>query len=379
MAEFQLPVGCSPELRAQLSALAQAATQDGNARAALDLGNALYQAEAREPAIAWWEKAAKIDRDNPAVWRHLGIGYFNVFRDLEAAKGAFLKAFRLGLPPGNAQVLYERDQLWKRTRERPDARLAELDIYPQLVSQLDSLTLEYAALLNQTGHHRKALELLRSRRFVPWPGEPGLILAQWTRSNIAIGREALWRSAGSGGDPAAALAHFQAVLVPPENLGETWPSLSNHSEPHYWAALAARATGAADTAQQHLSAAAAGTTPPFSNASYWAALTLRELGRPQEARRLFEKLLAFSQTLKTAPAPTPRPITSLTATPPFDDDPQARQTEQALLLEALARHGLNGEDGADRKTARRLLTDILRDNPSHQLAADLLIALDWTP
>ena len=392
MGEINLPAACSPDLRAQVAALAEAAARHpGEASPALELGNALYQAAAREEAITWWEKATKLDRDNPTLWRNLGIAYFNVFHDVEAAKGAYLRAFRLALQAGSvsgetARALYERDQLWKRTRERPDARLMELEKYPELVQQRDDLTIEYAALHNQSTHYAKALEILRSRRFVPWGGGDRPILTQWTRANIALGREALWRSAGSGGDPRRALEHFESVLTPPENLGETWPPQSNQGEAHYWAGLAARATGTPEAAQRHLLAAAetVGDSPqevalPYSDGFYWACLALQELGRPKDARRHFEAMLAFSQTLKNAPAKTLSPLTSLSASPPFDEDPQARQTESSLLLEALARHGLNGEDGADRKTARRLLHDLLRDNPSHQLAADLLVALDWAP
>jgi hypothetical protein len=106
-------------------------------------------------------------------------------------------------------------------------------------------------------------------------------------------------------------------------------------------------------------------------------MAMQVLGRHAEARALFEAMLGYAEELKRTPAKIDSIATSLPAMPLFEEDIQARQMEQALLFEVLARHGLNGENGADRNAARRLLHDLLRDNPSHGLAADLLVALEW--
>jgi Tfp pilus assembly protein PilF len=51
----------------------------------------------------------------------------------------------------------------------------------------------------------------------------------------------------------------------------------------------------------------------------------------------------------------------------FDDDLPARQRTTALFLEAQARLGLG-----QRAAARKLLREVLRRDPNHALAADLL-------
>ena len=57
---------------------------------------------------------------------------------------------------------------------------------------------------------------------------------------------------------------------------------------------------------------------------------------------------------------------------PLDEDWPCRQELHARLLEALARWGLH-----ERKPARRLLGDVLRDEPNHTLAADFMLWLEW--
>ena len=47
------------------------------------------------------------------MWRNLAFAYFNVCEDETKARNAFDRA--LAANPQDARVLYERDQLWKRT------------------------------------------------------------------------------------------------------------------------------------------------------------------------------------------------------------------------------------------------------------------------
>src|SRR5262249_60247233 len=80
--------------------------------------------------------------------------------------------------PADARVLYERDQLWRRIGVLPLQRLAELEKFPQLISLRDDLSVELAALYNQTRQHEKALALIQSRRVPPWGGGGGLVVGR---------------------------------------------------------------------------------------------------------------------------------------------------------------------------------------------------------
>jgi len=79
--------------------------------AAYYLGNLLYDRRRHREAIVLWERAASRNSSYSVVWRNLGIGYFNVTRDSDAARCAFEKALQAN--SGDARVLFERDQLWK--------------------------------------------------------------------------------------------------------------------------------------------------------------------------------------------------------------------------------------------------------------------------
>jgi len=78
-------------------------------------------------------------------------------------------------------------------------------------------------------------------------------------------------------------------------------------------------------------------------------------------------LLDFAADLANRPAKIDYFATSLPTMLLFDDDLQRRQRIHATLLEAQARLGL-GEENA----AVALLRDVLNQDPSHAMAAQLL-------
>jgi hypothetical protein len=95
------------------------------------------------------------------------------------------------------------------------------------------------------------------------------------------------------------------------------------------------------------------------------------LGRAGEARRVFEGMMARSAELRESAAEAGWVRGAV-----FDRDLRAWRLEKAALMEVLARCGLDGP--GDKRTARRLLQDVLQANPSLGEAADLLVAIDWT-
>ncbi|MGC2161829.1 MAG: hypothetical protein WA634_07980 [Silvibacterium sp.] len=107
---------------------------------------------------------------------------------------------------------------------------------------------EQFTLLNQTGEPSTALQLLTSRRFQPWEGGEGLVLAQYVRASLLIGKRLL--QDGYGLD---ASRHFQAALRPPRNLSEAWHLLANASDIYFWIGIAEHTVGNESAAREHLS------------------------------------------------------------------------------------------------------------------------------
>jgi tetratricopeptide (TPR) repeat protein len=206
------------------------------------LGNLLYDKRRYEEAILHWENAAKCNPSFATVHRNLGIAYFNVCQDPDRALSSFEVAFATNRQ--DARVLYERDQLWKRTGRPPQGRLNELLQYSMLVEARDDLSVEVATLLNHVGRPGEALHLLLGRRFQPWEGGEGMVLGQYVRARLLLGRRALDLA-----DPTEARAQFSAALQPPQNLSEAKHLFTNQGDIHYWVGESFHRSGEAENAR----------------------------------------------------------------------------------------------------------------------------------
>ncbi|MBW8864225.1 MAG: DUF5107 domain-containing protein [Verrucomicrobia bacterium] len=342
-----------------------------DARAHYYLGNLLYDRRRHAEAIRHWEASAKLDPGFSTVWRNLGIGYFNVNRQPAKARAAYDRAFRAD--PMDSRLLYERDQLWKRLGEVPARRLRELQRHPVLVRQRDDLSLEFCMLLNQTGRHREADQLLAGRQFQPWEGGEGGPLGQHVRVHLALGRSEL-----AAGNFAVARDHFEKALASPLNLSEARHLLANQSDIHYWFGCALSALGEAKPAREHWLAAARFkgdfqemSVRSFSEMTYFSAMSWRKLDQAHKAAGIFRELLGHARTLQRARARIDYFATSLPTMLLFEDDLQFRQETAALFMQAQAQLGLG-----KRPAARALLQTVLRRDPNHALAADFVRGLN---
>jgi tetratricopeptide (TPR) repeat protein len=340
-------------------------------RAAYYLGNLLYDRRRHREAIALWEQAARRDPSFSTVWRNLGIGYFNVLGDKELSRSAFNKATQAN--PGDARILYEKDQLWKRLGDSPERRLTELEKCSDLVRLRDDLSVELATLYNQTRQHERALSLLASRKFQPWEGGEGLALGQYVRANLALGRQALAQN-----DSLEARRLFEAALRCPENLGEATHLLANQSDVYYFLGSAFDAAGDHTSAQQWFERAARQkgdfqqvSVKSFSEMSYYNALALRQLGRASQAEELLRSLLAYAEALAGQVARIDYFATSLPTMLLFEDDLQKRNTVTSTFLCAHAWLGLGNS-----AKALELLHEVMVLDRNHSGAADLLAALE---
>jgi len=367
-AQAAAPDYCFPTRLEEIPILEFAiASHARDAHAPAYLGHLLYDRRRHTEAIACWQKAVWLDSSNAIAWRNLGIGFFNILQQPEKARRAYDQAVKAN--PRDARLLFERDQLWKRLRRAPTLRLRELERHRDLVAQRDDLTIEFCALLNQTGRHAEVLALIAARKFQPWEGGEGLALGQHVRTHLALGRQAL-----NAANAARAQEHFEAALDAPENLGEAKHLLANQSDIQFWLGCAQDALGHTDEARQTWTAAASArgdfqamSVRTMSEMTYWSARSLEKLGRRRQARALFKQLLAHARQLAKTRAKIDYFATSLPTMLLFDDDLQARQITTARFLEAQARLGLG-----ERAAARRLLNAVLKSDPSHALAADLL-------
>lgn len=363
------PDYCFPSRLEDIRVLEFAPAND--ARAAFFLGNLLYDRRRHEEAIANWERAVALEPANAVAWRNLGIGYFNVRRDPEAARRAYEQA--IAVNPDDVRYLYERDQLWKRTGVSPADRLAELERHPEALYRRDDLAIEYCSLLNAVGARERAAEVLASRRFQPWEGGEGLALGIYSRTHLGLGRAALER-----GDAATARAHFESVLRPPHHLGEARHLLANASD--LWLALgdADLALGNADESRRWWTTAAdfrgdfqEMSTRTISESTYFQILAMRRLGRIVDADLRIDELEAYARQLAETEFKIDYFATSLPTILLFEDDLQARQDNTARFLLAQAMHARGRLE-----RSRELIDAVLAHDPNHALAQEFLRSFD---
>jgi len=304
------------------------------------------------------------------VWRNLGIAYYNVLHQPAKARAAYDRAVKAA--PDSGRLFFERDQLQKRLRVAPARRMAVLERRLDLVQQRDDLSVELCALYNQTGRHKEAAALLASRHFQPWEGGEGQALGQHVRTYLALGRQAM-----ADGDPEIARTHFEHALASPENLGEAKHLLANQCDIHYELGNACAAIGDRAAARQHWSAAAEFrgdfqqmSVRAYSELTYYSALALLRLNRKAKAHALLKELRRHADTLLKTQATIDYFATSLPTMLLFDEDLKERQDIAARVMLAQANLGLG-----KRAAAKKRLGEVLRRDPSHALAADLLAEL----
>ena len=311
---------------------------------------AFYDKRRYEEAITCWRRAARLDPAFPTVHRNLGMAEFNVLRRPQRALASYRRAHKAD--PADARVLYELDQLRKRLAHDPGARLRSLEAERATVLERDDLTVELVTLLNLTGRYDEAAEILAERRFHPWEGGEGLVSAQWV---VAQRERARWLLAHERPRLAAGLVH--RAMAYPQNLGEGKHLLTPEHELQYLLGGCLSALGDETGAAEWYERAGQPQGDPAaapSDALYWRALALRELGQTEAARDLLAALADAAAEQATAQVRIPYFATSLPTLLLFDDDLSQRSQQEALYLEGLAALG-HGRTTAAATCFRKLL------------------------
>jgi tetratricopeptide (TPR) repeat protein len=141
-------------------------------------------------------------------------------------------------------------------------------------------------LLTVAGQAERALELLRGRHFRNWEGS-AQIHSVYVDACLARGRQLL-----ADKKPREALAAFEAALEYPENLEVGRARRSPRTAQIEYCIGAAKEALADDAAAKAaFELAAAGKGDGASEADYFRALALRKLGRDDEAKSVFERLV----------------------------------------------------------------------------------------
>ena len=238
----------------------------------------------------------------------------------------------------------EMDQLYKRIGRPHAERLALLQKYEPLVQRRDDLVLEEITLLNQTGKHREAMAMIDAHIFHPWEGGEGKVPAQYQIARVELAKQAL-----AAGRPAEAVPLLEECLVYPHHLGEGKFHGAQENDFLYLLGVAYKALGDEAKAGECWEKATEGPTEPAAALYYndakpdkifYQGLALRALGREDDARGRFNRLLNFGQQNIFEPCVMDYFAVSLPDLQIWDGDLQQRNTIHCTYMMALGHIGL---------------------------------------
>ena len=230
-------------------------------------------------AVESWNAAVRLDPDNARAWRNLGLAHLASGDDFAEAEKSYVRAFELA--PKDSRILLELDNVRTELGMPPEERLAFLRKNLETVWQRDALVGAISDLLVSADEHEEALSFLRTNHFNSWEGGYS-IHNVYMEANIGL--------AEREPDPAKALEHYERACEYPDNLQVAPREPNLRGFLYYPMAMLHRRLGNEAEAERLLRITAGETSRYPTLGTYYQSLALRELGRTDEARELFEQL-----------------------------------------------------------------------------------------
>ena len=274
-----------------------ASRNEMDARAPYYLGNIFYDKRQWDEARTWWEMSSARNPLFPTVLRNLALGYCNKEKKTGKALEYMSRAFLLD--GKDSRVFMELDQLRKLMGQNPFDRLKAFISHEELVEQRDDLVLEKATLLNLTGKFDEAIAMLESRKFHPWEGGEGKVPAQYRFASMELAKLAI-----ASGDYKKAVSLLEGCLVYRENFGEGKLEGAVDNDLLYLLGLAHDRAEETGKARDCWMKATLGPSEPVAALYYndakpdrifYQGLAFRSLGREDEARSRFHKLVNYGE------------------------------------------------------------------------------------
>ena len=329
------------------------------------LGNLWYDKYQYEKAIACWEKSAGLNPEFAIVWRNLSLAYYNKRGDKDGARAAMEKAYCIH--PADPRIFLELDQLYKKLEMPAEERLSRYEAQRTVFMQRDDLMIEYATLLNLTGHYEEAYAFIMANRFHPWEGGEGKVTTQYTVALIELARAAMankeWKQAEE---------YLKKAQSYPENLGEGKLIGCKDNHINYYLGVVMEKLGDAEAAKEYFGLAGVGTDEPAgmmyyndqpADMIYYQGLAKEKLGRTAEAKACFNKLLDYGEQHMFDEMRVEYFAVSLPEFLIFEDDLNRRNKAHCNYLMGLARLGMG-----DKQAAAASFDETLRLETAHQNA-----------
>jgi len=211
-----------------------------DAHAHLHLGNLLAGLGRIDEAVPPWEKAAELNPKLSMAFRNLGLA---AARDDDLAKAEELYRKAVGARPGDQTLHRDLAEILIAAGKRPEA-IEVIEKMPVEGTRRADVTITLAQAYLDEKRYDDTIGVLESTPyFVHWEGQD-ITWVLFNRAHVARGREKL-----EAGDAEAALAHFEAALTYPRNLGVGRSDKPREAAAQYWRGKALAALGRTEEAR----------------------------------------------------------------------------------------------------------------------------------
>jgi len=350
LAETKTPGCCFPNQLEAIEALQTAINLvEHSPKASYLLGNLWYDKRQYKEAVGCWERSLKQDNNSPVVMRNLSLAYYNKMNKKDAALNLLEKAFALDTT--DARILMELDQLYKRFNRSASDRFTFLEKNKDTVWMRDDLYLEYITLLNQLGRYEKAINLINSRNFHPWEGGEGKVPAQYQIARVELAKKYVVEKQYE-----QALLLIDECYIYPHNLGEGKLQGAQENDFDYYKGCILQAMGKEQEAVHYFEKASTGICEPAaamyyndqkSEKIFFQGLALLKLGRDDEAKGRFNKLITYGEKHLFEEFKIDYFAVSLPDMQIWEDDMDHKKKNYCYYLMALGHLGIGNKDKSE--------------------------------
>jgi len=261
------------------------------------LGNLLYDFQP-ERATVLWEASRKIDDSFAMVHRNLGNVYAKTDNDLPKSIASYEKA--ISLNNKDQRWFYDLDLMYAAARTDPAKRLKLLEDNHNVIDNdniIDGLSRELL-LMVQLGYYDKALEIFNNRSFPQFEGVDR-VYSSYLNALLLRGYKNL-----KAGKYKEALKDGQTALTSPANITVDQSYRGGRSlETYYFIGTVYEKMGDLKKAKEAWNEAigsnqvssgvrGGGRGGAGSDLSFYRALCLKKLGKPEEADKLLTGLIS---------------------------------------------------------------------------------------
>ncbi len=280
----------------------------GDARAPYYLGNVLYDWQPEE-AVRMWLTSEEVDPSFAIVHRNLATAYMHQKSGVDLNKAIAELEKAVACQRQYALHLTELDELYEQAGAPLAKRESMFAKNAELTAGRDDAQNRAIAVKVALGQYDDAIRMMTGRRFAVAEGVNLNVDEHWTVAHILRGRQSLDAKKYD-----QALADFQAALAVPDNLplGAAGAAGLHNAEAAYWTGMAYEGLADRQKAKDAWQRAAASTPlhrrhspADFDLAreaqSYYQGLALRELGKTDDAKAVFQGLVTAGKQALAAP------------------------------------------------------------------------------